>query len=768
MDQTDLRSIEYQCIQEEWAYCRAACPLHVDARSFCMALGQGKHDDARAVLEKTMPIAGILGRVCEAPCERACKRQEAGGAIQIGRLEQFCVRHTSRRKKPMRIPDRGRRATVLGCGISSLTVAHDLARKGYRIQVYHSAAAAEDDLTVRFTEQQVPRAAISEELAFLHSLGVECTAQKCTQELVLSLLEQGHVVYVGVDAVDPAVLPSGLDTREAATLGAPEEGLFFGGVSARKGTASAIADAAEGRSAAISMDRLTQKASLYADRDREGPLDTRLVTSLEGVEEIPPQLTGDPHSADPEMVRDEAGRCLACECMICVRNCPYLEAFGEYPKRYVRQIYNNEAIVHGTRMANNLINSCMLCGLCTTLCPHDFPMGDVCREARERMVGKDTMPPSAHWFAMQDLEFSQSEEFFLLRDDPEHENCAWLFFPGCQLCATHPQQIAPTFDWLRHNLSGGVGLALSCCGAPAHWGGRRERFAEVTRQLRDAASGLGQPTWIVACPTCQSMLQAMDQPPQLISLWEVFTRHQGQLPPLTAAEKAALVDPCTSSDQPQVQQAVRNLAQENVATISEPRRNAEEAACCGYGGLVSNANPEVAARAAEQRCQGSEGDALTYCAMCRDQIARSGKPAAHILELLFPGDSAPFRAQGTTLSLRRGNRRWLKNQLLTTYWNEPGLAAPEYAAIKLQMESEVRDLLDKRRILDSDIQQVIQDAGSAGQRFYDTESQSSLASLQLGEVTFWVHYTRQQDSSYQIHTAYSHRMIIKTVQSKRA
>ena len=50
--------------------------------------------------------------------------------------------------------------------------------------------------------------------------------------------------------------------------------------------------------------------------------------------------------------------------MECVKACEYLKHYGRYPRKYVREVYNNLSIVKGTRFANKLINSCALCGLC--------------------------------------------------------------------------------------------------------------------------------------------------------------------------------------------------------------------------------------------------------------------------------------------------------------------------------------------------------------------------------------------------------------------
>ena len=89
MDQGELRKIENRCIQEQPPGCIAACPLHVDVRTFIRHLSEKKWDEAWKVLQKTLPFPGIMGRICDAPCQNQCKRSEAGGAVLIGALERF-------------------------------------------------------------------------------------------------------------------------------------------------------------------------------------------------------------------------------------------------------------------------------------------------------------------------------------------------------------------------------------------------------------------------------------------------------------------------------------------------------------------------------------------------------------------------------------------------------------------------------------------------------------------------------------------------------
>ena len=79
MEQADLRSWERQCTQDDMPKCRAACPLQMDVRPFLERMAHGDTPGARKVLERHLPLPGVLGRICEHPCETACVRQELGG-----------------------------------------------------------------------------------------------------------------------------------------------------------------------------------------------------------------------------------------------------------------------------------------------------------------------------------------------------------------------------------------------------------------------------------------------------------------------------------------------------------------------------------------------------------------------------------------------------------------------------------------------------------------------------------------------------------------
>jgi hypothetical protein len=78
----------------------------------------------------------------------------------------------------------------------------------------------------------------------------------------------------------------------------------------------------------------------------------------------------------------------------------------------------------------------------------------------------------------------------------------------------------------------------------------------------------------------------------------------------------------------------------------------------------------------------------------------------------------------------------------------------------IEKTDEVADTLEERHILDEDLKRVIQHAESTGEKLYQTDTDRFLSKLRVGDVTFYVEYSRT-DKGYKVHTAYSHRFVLE-------
>ncbi len=767
MDQKELRELEGKCLQDEPPECLAACPIHVHARDFVGFVRKKAWADAWKTLRKTMPFPGILGRICDAPCKERCKRREAGDPIEIGALERACV---STPPPDFRLPpvvSKKKRVAVFGSGLGSLTVAWDLARKGYEITIFEPGDALGGKLR-ELPPEILPPEAIEQETAILKRLGVktEWNAPGPSKEFLEERRKNFDAVYIELDAVDAGNSGLEKDGRgnvavEPKSQATGTKGVFAGGNSV-PALRSPVWQATEGRWAATSIDRFVQNVSMTAGREKDGPYPTKLYTNMKDVPEEPAARPADPvrgYSEDEAV--QEAGRCLRCECLECVKVCPYLAHFKAYPKKYVREIYNNESIVAGVRLANKLINSCSLCGLCERVCPEDFAMQNLCLTARRSMVGKDKMPPSAHEFALLDMAFSQGPRFSMARHEPGRSSGAHLFFPGCQLCASSPDKVFETYRYLRSKLEGGVGLMLDCCAAPAWWSGREAQFKESLESFERKWTELGKPVVIAACSTCYRTFRDHLRDVPVKSLWETFA--EIGLPDsagtISGETVYAIHDPCTTRYEPEIQAGIREFLKRIGVATEELPLSGEFTECCGFGGLMQNANPEVAKKTVQGRAALSSSDYVTYCGMCRDNLASTGKRIAHMLDLIFPDPETPDPAsrKRPSWSVRQENRERLKDRFKTEIWNEKIPEMEEHRKIKLEISPEVEEILNRRRILAEDVQKVIRHAEETGEKFQNPKTGRCKASYKPYKATFWVEY-EPSGNGFVVHNAYSHRM----------
>jgi glutamate synthase (NADPH) small chain len=802
MEKNELVDWENKCIQEEPPECMAACPLHVDARLFIKFVAVGDWDAAHKVLNKVMPFPGILGRVCDHPCEQKCKRSEVDEPLAIGALERRCVEIFRGKKRVQLLPAKGKQIAVVGAGLSGLTAAFELLKKGFAVSIFESSDRLGGHLW-NLPEDILPRSVMLEELVVLEDLKADirldisldgASFDQICRDYAAVYFDRGSLCEVGDSLQRDG---NGLILMDSVTGATNMAGVFAGGGTSLVGTYSPVFETLAGKKGALSIERFLQQSKIDHAREQEGPFKTRLYTRTEGIVPIPRVRTSEGRvGLSDEEALQEAARCMQCECMECVKACLYLERYRSYPKKYARELFNNEHVLYGSSRTKNLfLNSCSSCGRCASVCPGGFDMGDLSLQARRTAVAQRFMPPSFHEFALQDMMHSCSEHFALHKHQPGADQSAWLFFPSCQLCATSPAEVMAAYRFLGERLLGGVGIMLGCCGAPAWWAGREDLFSESVAAMRSDWESMGRPRVITACATCESVFK--DNIPEMapVSLWNIL--EEIGLPAVTARRGStmAVADPCMTRQFPETHAVVRRLLHSLGISITELHGDNASPECCGYGGLMFNANPALAKDVVAHRTRHVEPpttdkpfsapvgwhrmsllanadtayyqtvvstcDYLAYCAMCRDNLAAAGKRTAHLLELLFPvGEGVDPAARGwISWSERRSNRVRVKEEMLRCLGIDGTVLMEYYKKIKLHIAPEVLRRIDERRILEDDIRKVIDHAERSGRRMRNLESDSLLAYLQPENVTFWVEYS-PGDDGFVVHNAYCHRMRI--------
>lgn len=779
-----------RCIYDEPAACTSLCPIHVDVRGLAAEMEKGDFKKAYKVLEKRMPFTRVISMICDHPCEGACVRDGAGGAIKISELEKAAVKHGyTRPKKALSIPRNGYKVAVIGGGLSGMVAALELDKKGFKVSIYEKS----DKLGGRlwnYVGQNLDRSILEEELQVFNKLAINVNLNKhIRQNELREIINENNAVFLGTGEWEEnlQINPETFQV-EGSSIFAEEKLL--------NKNDSIIFSVSSGRRAAASIDRYIKGISMTAERAREGSFETPLHYEVDDIEPAAP-IVKELDVYSQEEAAAEAGRCLKCRCTKCIDSCSHMKKFNIYPKHYTRQIHNNENVIMGTRYANKMINSCTLCGLCGEQCHLDISMKDIIQETRESMVERGKMPPSAHEFALKDMEFSNSSRFFMVKSpppipeekrrererelftyprlsfskyaqsiykrvEPGTEQVDYLFYPGCQLSASSPEYVEKAYKYLLANIKEGVGLMLGCCGAPADWAGRKDLMKENAERFRNVWLEKGKPTFILACSSCNSIFEKYLPDVPVVSLWEIFTRYG--IPENAGMKKGQVInvhDACTTRHNQKIHESIRKIATTLGCEIKELKYSKEKTKCCGYGGLVYYANRDQANDFVADRIGESHEDMLVYCAMCKDLFVDGGKGTYHILDMIFGEDMDGIsHKKMPTLSDRHKNRAQLKLKLLKELWGEePGMDAMMNSDIRLIIPEDVQQSMENRYILMEDIQKVIENAEKNKERFFNAEDANYLANLKIDNVTYWVRY-QPKDDGFLVNSVYSHRMEI--------
>ena len=754
MDLNKLLNRRESCIGDKPSACIAGCPLHMDVKAFIEEIQKGDFKKAYKIMSKKVPFARIVGSICDEPCKGVCPRNKLGGGINIHELERTAVElGFSSPQRSIPIPKNGKKVAVIGAGISGIVAAFDLDRKGYQVTVYEKNDKIGGRLW-NFQGEQLSKKTIEEELAIMNKDDITIKFNEFVDEKKLEdILNTYDAVYMGTGTweKDLKVNPQTFQVEDSS--------LFAGGRVVNKND-SVILSISSGRRAATSIDRYLQKTSLTAARENEGAYDTPLKLQLDDIETVEPIKRTSSVYNEKEAI-EEAQRCLKCECLQCARNCPHLRKYNTEPRKYIRQINHNENIVLGDHYANEMINSCTLCGLCGEVCPSNLDMKDVIQETRESMVERGKMPVSAHDFGLRDMEFSNSKHFSMVKNQPGYEKVKYMFYPGCQLPASSPEYIPEIYKYLMDNIKDGVGIMLGCCGAPADWAGRQDLVKKNMEDMKDKWEKAGKPTFILACSSCYRTFKKYIPDIKLISLWEVMDKYGVAVNNKTDEKKVlAVQDACSTRHNKEIHESIRNIADKLGYKIKELKFSKEKTKCCGYGGLVYFANREQSREFAKDRIGESNLDYLVYCAMCKDLFIDEGKKTFHILDLIYSHnlEEAGLR-KVPSLSKRHENRALVKKKLLKEIWNEEINDFKKDYGFKLNIPDNVQNQMEERLILLEDIEKAVDNAQKNKERFFNPENSHYLCRLRIGSVTYWVEYEKSENEIL-VKDVYSHRMEI--------
>ncbi len=156
--------------------CRYTCPAEIDVPRYVRLINEKNYSAAAAVIREKVPFPGVLGYVCDRPCEDVCRRSEVNEAVSIRELKRFAAEHDEQRvweESENKKDSTGKKVAVIGSGPSGLTAAYYLANQGHAVTIFESLPFAGGMMRCGIPEYRLPRNGLENEIKDIVNRGVE-------------------------------------------------------------------------------------------------------------------------------------------------------------------------------------------------------------------------------------------------------------------------------------------------------------------------------------------------------------------------------------------------------------------------------------------------------------------------------------------------------------------------------------------------------------------------------------------------------------------
>ena len=184
--------------------CQWGCPAHTDVPEYIRLIAQGRFTDAYMLNRESNIFPGILGRVCDRPCEPACRRGRTDEKpVAICRLKRVAADHRDdiSDRLPV-IPEQknGKRIALVGAGCASLAVANDLMPIGYECVMFEALPVPGGLMRSNIPAFRLPAEVLDEEIDMIVDMGVDLRLNSPIESMK-ALLEEGFdAIFVGTGA----------------------------------------------------------------------------------------------------------------------------------------------------------------------------------------------------------------------------------------------------------------------------------------------------------------------------------------------------------------------------------------------------------------------------------------------------------------------------------------------------------------------------------------------------------------------------------------
>jgi heterodisulfide reductase subunit D len=302
-----------------------------------------------------------------------------------------------------------------------------------------------------------------------------------------------------------------------------------------------------------------------------------------------------------------------------------------------------EGTLELTPKLSEIFFTCSTCGSCKAHCPVDIPTVEIFETFRKDLVDKELGLPAHEMFGMSAMEKKNPY------NEPHEKRTAWVpenfkfsrpakvaYFVGCTSSYRQQALAIATFKILQKL---GIDFTILgpdewCCGSPLFRTGQVKLATELAKHNIEKLNELGVKEVIFSCAGCYrtfamdyKKIGKLDAKPITFSKFMQKEMNQGKLKLIDVPLKVTYHDPChttRSLKKPDYKSPRKVLASLPGVELVEMVSTEAGSMCCGAGGGVKSAFPDIAISAAAKRVQQAKDTGATClistCPFCRRNL----------------------------------------------------------------------------------------------------------------------------------------------------
>ena len=163
--------------------CQASCPSGHDIRGW-LSIVRGLDQPVADIsweeyafqnMTKSNPFPSVMGRVCPAPCEDGCNRNELEEAIGINSVEQYVGDWALKHNLTYSVPEQesGKNVAIVGGGCAGLAAAYFLRLQGHACTIFDEYSQLGGMMVFGIPGYRTPRSVLEGEINRIINMGVE-------------------------------------------------------------------------------------------------------------------------------------------------------------------------------------------------------------------------------------------------------------------------------------------------------------------------------------------------------------------------------------------------------------------------------------------------------------------------------------------------------------------------------------------------------------------------------------------------------------------